>query len=124
MWARVVEVMLACWLAISPFVFRHSAEATMWWVNDLAGAFLVAFLALASFWKPLRGAHLAILLVALWLIGFAFATASYPAAPALQNHILVGLLLLMIALIPTEADLPPPSWRDLLAREKKQNPTR
>lgn len=26
MWARVVEVMLGCWLAVSPFVFRHSAD--------------------------------------------------------------------------------------------------
>ena len=74
-------------------------------------------LALLSFWRPLRRAHLAILAVALWLIGFAYLSAGYPPAPALQNDLVLGLLLLMVALVPSQADLPPESWRPLLARE-------
>src|SRR5207247_2056429 len=53
MWARVVEVMLGCWLAVSPFVFRHPAEERAWWANDLICALLVVALALLSVWPPL-----------------------------------------------------------------------
>jgi hypothetical protein len=111
MWARIIEVTLGCWLALSPFIFRHSAEARTLWVNDLLSATIVIVLALVSFWPPLRFAHLANLLVALWLIAFGFWASSYPAPPALQNSIIVGLLLLMFAIIPNEASLPPRSWR-------------
>ncbi len=111
MWARVVEVMLGCWLGLSPFIFRHAAEEKGFWLNDLLCGFAVITLALLSFWGPLRHAHLAIGVVALWLVVFGFLTAS-PAPPASQNHILVGLALLMFAIIPNEANLPPHSWRD------------
>lgn len=113
MWARVIEVMLGCWLAVSPFIFRHSADESGLWLNDLFSALAVIMLALVSFWSPLRYAHLAIVLVALWLIGFGFWASGYPTPPALQNDILVGLLLLMFAIIPNEANLPPQGWRRL-----------
>jgi hypothetical protein len=110
MWARVVEVMLGLWLLISPFIFGHSAGNTGLWINDLVCGFLLMTLALLSFWHPLRYAHLAIGIVALWLIAFGFFV-PYPAPPASQNHILLGLVLLMFAIIPNDANLPPPSWR-------------
>lgn len=113
MWARVIEVMLGCWLGVSPFIFRHAADEKGLWLNDLFSAFAVIMLALVSFWPPLRYAHLAIVLVALWLIGFGFLASGYPAPPTLQNDILVGLLLLMFAIIPNEANLPPRAWRRL-----------
>ena len=116
MWARVIEVMLGCWLALSPFVFRHEAEDRALWFNDLVSAMIVIVLALISFWAPLRFAHLANLLVALWLIAFGFFASSYPPPPALQNDIVVGLLLLMFAIVPNEAAKPPRPWRDFLAR--------
>ena len=116
MWARVIEVMLGCWLAMSPFIFRHGPEERVLWTNDFVSATLVIVLALISFWPPLRFAHVANLLVALWLIAFGF-WASYPAPPALQNDIVVGLLLLMFAIIPNEATLPPRRWRDFLERK-------
>jgi hypothetical protein len=40
--------------------------------------------------------------------------APYPTPPALQNDLLVGVLLLMFAILPSEASLPPRSWRDYL----------
>jgi len=119
MWARVIEVMLGCWLALSPFIFRHAAEDRMLWFNDLSSATIVILLALISFWPPLRYAHLGSFLVALWLIAFGFLASSYPAPPALQNDIGVGLLLLMFAIIPNEATQPPRPWRDFLT--KRQN---
>lgn len=109
MWARVVEVMLGCWLAVSPFVFRHEPAERILWVSDLLSAFVVVVLALASFWSPLRYAHLAIVLVGLWLIVFGF-LAPYPTAPAFQNDIVVGLLLLIFAIVPNEASQPPKPW--------------
>ena len=112
MWARVVEIMLGCWLAMSPFIFRHAAEATMFWANDLTCALIVVTLATLSFWEPARKSHLGILVIALWLVGYGYFGAPYPTPGALQNDILVGLLLLMLAIIPSEASLPPRAWRN------------
>jgi hypothetical protein len=50
--------------------------------------------------------------LSLWLIGFAYLTSPHPAPPALQNDLLVGLLLMMFAIVPNEAAAPPPAWRD------------
>jgi uncharacterized membrane protein YbaN (DUF454 family) len=104
--------MLGCWLALSPFIFRHTADQETFWINDLLSALIVMVLALLSFWYPLRHAHLAICLVALWLIGFGYFASPHPSPPALQNDILLGLLLLMLGIIPNEASLPPRPWRE------------
>lgn len=119
MWARVVEVMLGCWLAVSPFVFRHSADERWLWTNDFACAFAVVALALLSYWPPLKHAHLATGAVALWLMGFGYFASPHPLAPALQNDLLVGLLLAMFAIIPNEANLPPQAWREFYAGEDR-----
>lgn len=111
MWARVVEVMIGCWLAMSPFIFRHPADQEALWTNDLLCAFGVVALALLSLWAPLRHAHFLIIAVAFWLIGFGYLHRPHPAPPALQNDVLVGWLLLMFAIIPNEANLPPRPWR-------------
>jgi hypothetical protein len=117
MWARVVEVMLGCWLAISPFIFNHPMEKSAWWINDLSSGFAVVALALLSFWDPMRHAHLAHVLVALWLIGFGYLAAPYPTPPALQNDLMLGLLLLMFAIIPNDASLPPKPWKEFYELE-------
>lgn len=57
MWARVAEFMLACWLAMSPFIFRHSAEHWPLWASDFVCAMAVAALSLLSYWQPTRWAH-------------------------------------------------------------------
>ena len=109
MWARVVEIMLACWLAVSPLVFRQAEATATLWAIDLAAAALIAVFALASFWPPTRHAHLAIIAVSGALIA-AGMMSPYAPSPTDQNHILVGLLLLLIAVVPSDASRPPASW--------------
>jgi hypothetical protein len=111
MWARDVEVMLGVWLALSPFIFRHEPDAKLLWVSDLVSALLVATFALLSYWRPTRHAHLLTIAVALWLIGFGRFGASVPLPWGMQNDIVIGLLLLMFAVVPNEAAIPPSAWR-------------
>jgi hypothetical protein len=120
MWARVVEVMLGCWLAISPFIFRHSVDERWLWVNDLGSAFAVVMFSLLSFWRPLRHAHWGIAVVGLWLMGFGYFASPHPLPAALQNDLLVGLLLVMFAIIPNEASLPPRRWREFYEQSDKE----
>jgi len=110
MWPRVAEALLGCWLAVSPFILRHSADNPKLWINDFASATAIMLCAGLSFWRPLRRLHLAQILVALWLLGFGYFASSEP-LPALQNNILVAFVLMMFAVIPNEANLPPISWR-------------
>jgi hypothetical protein len=110
MWSRVVEVMLGCWLAVSPFVFGYSADETAFWINDFACASTVIVLALVSFWQPLRHAHVLIAGVGVWMIVFAYLHFGGAIPPGLQSGALVGFLLIMFAVIPNEASLPPGSW--------------
>ncbi len=117
MWPRVVEVMLGAWLAVSPFIFNHPAEEWWLWANDFSSSFAVIVLALLSHWRPLRYAHLLIAGVGLWLMGFGYFASPHPLPPALQNDLLMGMLLVMFATLPNEADLPPSSWRDFYARK-------
>lgn len=122
MWARVVEVTLGCWLALSPFIFRHDPEDRILWINDLLSAAAVVVFAVVSYWSPLRFAHLANFLVGLWLLAFGWWGSSPPAAPALQNDIVVGILLMMFAILPSEARLPPRPWRKFLSDTKESAP--
>jgi hypothetical protein len=116
MWSRVVEVMLGCWLLVSPFVFAHSGEHVAWWIVDFVAGCAVIACGLMSYAQSLRFAHLVTIATALGLIGFAAAHAlALPAdataiPPALQNHVVLGLLLVMLAVIPNHASDPPPSW--------------
>lgn len=116
MWARVIEVMLGCWLAMSPFIFRHGSDERVLWFNDLLSATAVIVFSIVSFWSALRSAHFANFLVGLWLIAFGLWASPHPAPPALQNDIVVGILLLMFAILPNQASLPPRLWREFLFR--------
>lgn len=115
MWARVIECMLACWLAISPFIFRHTSNFLL--INDVScGALLVGF-ALLSFHSKLPKIHLCNLLIALWLLGLGFASDQTPLPAALQNHVILGFLIILFTLVPSESELSPRPWRRYL--EKK-----
>jgi hypothetical protein len=38
----------------------------------------------------------------------------------LQNDLLTGLLLLMLAIVPNEASLPPQAWREFYAEKRSE----
>ena len=110
MWSRVIEFMLACWLAMSPFIFGHDPSAVWLWRHDFAVASLIALLALGSYWNRTRFAHLLIVPVALWLVGFGRFGISGSPTPGMQNLIMIGLLLLMFAIVPNHASRAPELW--------------
>lgn len=111
MWPRMVEIMLACWLAVSPLVFRVPPEQTGIWAADLAVAFVIMTLAFLSWWHRTRRAHLFTIPVALAL-GLWGYLQSEPIPPAHQNHVAIGLLLIMHAILPSEGLQPPDPWRN------------
>ncbi|MEX0704408.1 MAG: hypothetical protein WD069_20070 [Planctomycetales bacterium] len=118
MWARVCEVMFGCWLAMSPFIFRHPPDEPRWWWNDFGCAAAVIVLALASFHPRTQWAHLLGIAVGLWLIASGYRDLATDPPPAVQNDVLVGWLLLMFAIIPNDADRPPAGWEERLREEK------
>jgi hypothetical protein len=109
MWGRVVEIMTAIWLAVSPFVFRTQSDMVLLWAAQ-ATALLICVLSGLSYWRPTRHAHWLNLLVAIGLIAWGRLDGT-PPAPIHQNHIVVGLFLMMMAIIPNEASRPPNAWR-------------
>lgn len=111
MWARVVEFMLAVWLALSPIILRYPAQATSWWVNDFVCAFLIAVFALFSFRESLRKMHTLTLGVALWLWLRGYSDFPNPPSVSLQNSVVIGLLLLMMAIVPSHSHHPSHSWK-------------
>jgi len=112
MWSRVVEIMFGCWLLMSPFIFSHTASQPELWINDLTCGAGIIVLALCSYWKPLSYAHLLSIAIAAWLIAFAYWPGFGEATPPSQNHLVIGFLLLMFAIIPNNASQPAPEWRD------------
>ena len=109
MWGRIIEIMIAVWLALSPFIFRVQDDPVLVWA-DMLIALLVATLSGLSYWHPTRQAHLLILAVAVGLMIWGRLSGS-PPPPIHQNHIVVGLLLLMVALVPNDASQPSRAWR-------------
>lgn len=110
MWGRVVEMMTAVWLLLSPFIFGAQADAAVLW-GDVATALLIAILSALSYWHPMRYAHVAILLIAVGLVLVGRFVTPPPASPAQQNHIFVGFFLMMIAIVPNTASQPPRVWQ-------------
>ncbi|QDU37955.1 hypothetical protein Mal4_22740 [Maioricimonas rarisocia] len=111
MWSRVVEIMLGCWLVISPFIFSHPDNQVSWWINDMACGSAVILFGLLSYWHPLRRIHLATFAVAGWLIVYAYIRSVETTGAVVQNNAALGLLLMMFAIIPNEASQPPEPWR-------------
>lgn len=117
MWARHFEVAIACWLAMSPFVFPGALAERRVWLTDLLLALAICCFALASYWRRLRYAYLGNLVIGLGLFvaGWWAARGGEP-PPTTQNHILVGLLLAMFGIIPGRASQPPLAWQRHYAR--------
>lgn len=117
MWARVLEFAVACWLALSPFIFRYAEKGYGSLVNDLVCACLVMTFAFLSFWDPLKRMHLLIIPVSLWLIGLAFLQEAAPPPAPYQNYVVTGALLLVLAIVPSRASVPPGAWADFMEKQ-------
>jgi hypothetical protein len=116
MWPRVAELLIACWLVASTFVFGHINGPQAFWISDYVSAGAIALCASLSFTDWARRMHLVELLVAVWLLVFGFLASSEP-LPSLQNDILTALVLMMFAIIPNEANSPPRSWREFSSKQ-------
>ena len=111
MWPRVAELMIGCWLVLSPLIFRGTLAVEQFAVVDVAAGGVVIALSLLSFWRRTEWAHFGTGLLALALGVFAYFGFERPAPPAAQNEITVAMILLLLAIIPNEANLPPKPWR-------------
>jgi hypothetical protein len=110
-WPRYCEMLLGLWLLVSPWILNYGSATGSGGINLAAAAGIVLLDVLSiNFYK--RYAYLAVLLIALVLLVHAY-IAMPPEAAGTQNNIIVALLLLMFAILPTEATLPPLSWRQL-----------
>jgi len=121
MWARVVEVTISIWLALSPFIFHYPSEDRFLWTNAFICALLVALFALVSFWSVLQKIHLLTLGIALWLWTLGYSNFPEKASIASQNSVVIGLLLLMLAIIPSHSEQPSSSWKKFLKRRESEN---
>lgn len=111
MWPRVVEVLLGCWLLISPFVFRGTPSAGDYAVSQVASGTVIVIASLLCFWRRARGARFVTLLAALWLALHGYFASVRPGPPSAQNEITVGLLLLLFAILPNDVNEPAPQHR-------------
>lgn len=107
MWARIVEVMLAAFLAISSFIFPNSASL---WIIDICTSLWIWTCSFASFYPPLRKLHLLNLLPIAFLLGVSFFMPDPPPPPPYQNYVVIALLLLLFVIIPSNAGKPPDAW--------------
>lgn len=119
MWARIIEFILACWLALSSFIMQAPLQEASLRTNNLVCAFLVALFALLSFWKPLKNVHLLTLGVALWLWGLGYSAFPELPLPVHENGVIVGLLLLMLAIVPSSSSRLSPSWEKFIQKRMK-----
>lgn len=111
MWPRTVEVMVGCWLLMTPFVFDGTAKVGDYIVNAVVSGSIVVVASILSFWDRTRLARLATLFVSLWLAAHGYFSALRPGPPAAQNEIIVGLMLLLCAVLPNEINAVPRPWR-------------
>jgi hypothetical protein len=111
MWGRYAELLLGSWLIASPFVLSPERQL----MELLCGSSFIV-LASLSFVQRFRTAHRVSIVIALLFASAAYFGASYPPSAAQQNDIIAGLLVLMFAIVPSEASLPPRTWRSFHAR--------
>lgn len=111
MWPRAVELMLGLWLAVTPFVFLRDSGTAEVWAPAFGGALLICLFSSLSFMNRARRAHLLNMPLALALCAYGYLMAGTPPAPIFQAFLVTGLVLLLFAFIPPEANQPPLSWR-------------
>jgi hypothetical protein len=116
-WPRYCEMLLSLWLLVVPWILNYG-DSNIFRAVNIAAATVILLLDIVSITLYKRYAYLAVLVIAAGLLVHAF-FAMPPEIAGTQNNILIALLLLMFAILPTEATLPPPSWRKF---HEKQRP--
>jgi hypothetical protein len=111
MWGRIVEIMTAVWIALSPFVFGVQNQPGTFWADMLIAAAIMGCAGL-SYWHPTRYAHLVTFGIAIGLVAWG-RLAGTPPPPIHQSHIVIGLFLMMIALVPNYASRPARVWQEV-----------
>lgn len=113
-WPRILEIVLGCWLLMSPFIFGHYPDRRELWLSDMICGALVLLISSSSISVRLRRLYLLNLGVALWIMIHAYLQSPPPhhAPPAIQNELITGLILLMVAIIPSDTSRPPREWQE------------
>lgn len=109
MWPRVCEVIISLWLLLSAAVVPGPSDVD---VIARIAAVLMLSCSLLSFARRLRRAYLGTLVVALAISAYPFLH-DPPASLMMQNLLIVGLVVAMFAIIPSDAMRPPRGWREL-----------
>lgn len=110
MWPRTVEIMLAFWLLLGPFIFDPSGRAPLPFAASYVAAFATLTFSSLSFFRKWERAHVGTLGAGVLLTTLAYVAAGPEAAPGYQNLIISGLLISMMAMIPSHCDVPPKKW--------------
>ncbi len=118
MWPRILEVMLGLWLVLGPLIFRLEAGDLTLTINHLiygAATVVVSLIAIRA-----RFLRVVTITIGLWLIGYGYVAGGYPAAPGCLNLIVIGVLLSVLGLIPTDCLQPTESWRQYYACQRRE----
>jgi hypothetical protein len=107
--ARILESCLGAWLASAHWVLPGATDVPG---GATAIGIAVALVAVLSMAPRLERYYLHLVngLAGLWLTG-SIVLATRPVSPSGQNALLIGLLLMMLAIVPTRAFSPPRGWR-------------
>ncbi len=114
-WPRYCEMLLGVWLLVAPWIINYGDLNIP--TGNIAAATAILLFDILSITLYKRYAYLMVLGVAAGLLIHAFFVMP-PQTAGTQNNIIVALLLLMFAILPTEATLPPPSWREFYKRQR------
>ena len=109
MWARISEMILGVWIAVSHWIFAYDTG-----LSNFGIAGLIWILAGVSFFPKWNKMHLLQLVPIGWMLyeGFIYPTPILPFA--LQNYVVTAFLLLMFAPLPSWAADHPIPWQKFL----------
>jgi hypothetical protein len=106
---------IGIWLIVSPWLLPHEQPSNGWHFNETVCGIAIILLSTLSFVPRLSKAHLAEIAIGLWFLGSTYFGSTYPVSPLIQSDLLTALFLLNFAIIPSEANRPPRSWRSFNA---------
>lgn len=118
MWARIAEIVLALYLAISAFIIPGAHNLCVF--NGLIALWILIF-SLLSYCQSLRKIHLMNLLAIAVLIFFVFVQPNPPPPPIFQSNLATALFLSLFVIIPSQASIPPKPWRQFYQEDVGDN---